>query len=99
MVVAESKEIRSMTYDNSTGETDQQFELNGSETVETSSSWSVTGGFEIGAESKVNAIHSRSRRDDNSKSEYMSLVHTDVQIKQKLNRPSTSPSKYFQAGA
>ena len=45
-----------MTYDNSTGETDQQFELNGSETVETSSSRSVTGGFEIGAESKVNAF-------------------------------------------
>ena len=54
-VTTSPKEIRTITYDNSKGTTAQTVTLAGSETVETSESWSVTAGMEAGVETEVKA--------------------------------------------
>ena len=54
-VTTSPKEIKTITYDNSKGTTAQTVTLAGSETVETSESWSVTAGIEAGVETEVKA--------------------------------------------
>ena len=55
LVTTAPKEIRTIIYDNSKGTTAQTVTLAGSETVETSESWSVTAGMEAGVETEVKA--------------------------------------------
>ena len=49
------KYIKTITYDNSGGTTPQTFTFSGSESVQTSESWSVTSGLEVGVETEVKA--------------------------------------------
>ena len=47
LVTTTPREIKTITYDNSEGTTAQTVTLEGSETVDTSESWSVTAGMEV----------------------------------------------------
>ncbi len=55
VIKTEPKEIRTITYDNRIGTAEQHFTFEGSETVTTAESWSVTGGMEVGVEAEVTA--------------------------------------------
>lgn len=54
-VAAKPKEITAITYDNTTGTRDQSYTFRASEKVETSESWSVTAGLEVGVKTEVKA--------------------------------------------
>ncbi len=55
LVQTKSKDIKTITYDNTQGQTSQQFTFAGKESVITSSSWSITAGMEAGVETEVKA--------------------------------------------
>ncbi len=54
-IQTQPKEIKTIAYDNTQGDVDQQFTFEGKETVETSSEWSLTAGIEAGVSARVSA--------------------------------------------
>lgn len=54
-VLRKPKEIKSIVYNNTRGSVEQTFTFSGSETAETSETWSLTTGVELGVETEVKA--------------------------------------------
>lgn len=54
-VLTKPKEIKSLVYNNTVGSVQQSFTFSGSETAETSETWSVTAGIETSVETEVKA--------------------------------------------